>query len=66
MDEMIGCEEFYDDAAFEAAAEVLAEMARYEVNGLLQLAADEAAEAALFDRWVEEVGCKFLASEFCD
>ncbi len=63
--EAIGCEEFYDDVAFEAAEELLAELAIEEANGLLQEAAEEAREAELFDRWVEEAGSQFLASDHC-
>ena len=34
-----------------------------EVNFELQVAADEALEAEMFDRWVEEVAINFLSSE---
>ena len=34
-----------------------------EVNFELQVAADEALEAEMFDRWVEEVAISFLSSE---
>ena len=61
--EAITCEEFYDDVAFEGLHELLAEMAADEVNGLLQVAADEARQAEIFERWVEEVGSMFLSTE---
>ena len=34
-----------------------------EVNFELQVAVDEALEAEMFDRWVEEVAISFLSSE---
>lgn len=61
--EAITCEEFYDDVAFEGLQELLAEMAADEVNGELQVAAEEAREAELFERWVEEVGSMLFSTE---
>lgn len=62
--EAITCEEFYNDADFDNLVELMKEMAMDEVNFELQVAADEARDVETFERWVEEIGARFLVSEF--